>query len=503
MPTDRSPFSAFRSARLGDVAEWLPGAVVSGHPDQQVRGIALRETEVHAGWLYAAVNGSSFDGQEFIDEAFARGAIGVVTELERDLVNRAGLLVDNARRATGVIASRLCGTPSDAMAVAAVTGTNGKTSVHWLLSELMTATGVSAMRIGTFGVDIGALHVETGLTTPDAVTLQRAFALGGEFGIGVACIEASSHALDQERLAGTELDVAIFTNLTRDHLDYHHTMARYFRAKASLFDLLKASSKPGATAILNADDQYGLLLREELRDSRIRVKTFGMSDTADIRILRFSQDLKGLTLTIEFEECSYTLRSAMIGLHNAMNLAATFAAANALGVPPDLAAEQLANVSWPSGRLERVDAPDVAVFVDYAHTPDAIGNVLTAVRPITRPGALWAIVGCGGDRDQGKRGPMLRAAIDKADRVVVTSDNPRGEDPIKIISEMLAAGSPYKVQPDRRAAIMETIREMDAGDVLVICGKGHETYQIVGPDVLQFSDADEARRAVARRQGLR
>ena len=380
------------------------------------------------------------------------------------------------------------------MVVAAVTGTNGKTTVHWLLSELLTRLGARAMRIGTLGVSIGGRTLSTGLTSPDPITLHRVIALGRDMGFSAVCLEASSHALHQDRLAGLSLDLGIFTNLSHDHLDYHQTLEQYFEAKCRLFDLISESARPDASAIVNADDSYGRRLIHRLRAQNLPLLCFGTSPASDIYLESFQQSSLGLDLTLRYEGQAYRITSTMIGQYNGMNLAAAFAAAVRLGYDPLLVATNLAEITFPPGRLERVVARDISVFVDYAHTPDAVANALQAVRQVTQC-RLWVIVGCGGDRDRLKRAPMLAAAIEFADRVIVTSDNPRSEDPGAIIDEMLSGGAPYRVEPDRRAAIQGAIGEMKPGDVLLIAGKGHETYQVVGSTSAPFSDQEEARRA--------
>jgi UDP-N-acetylmuramoyl-L-alanyl-D-glutamate--2,6-diaminopimelate ligase len=381
-----------------------------------------------------------------------------------------------------------------------VTGTNGKTTTTWLIWEVLNALGVPAVRVGTLGMVFQNLSVES-LTTPDPLALQGFLAKAKESGARALVMEVSSHGLDQRRVDSVPFQVGVFTNLTRDHLDYHGTLERYFEAKARLFELVGNDPMGQGVAVVNLDGEAGRAMHERAMEPRgglaLRDLSFGTMDGAPIRLNRFHESEAGSELELVMAgKDVISIRSPLIGRHNAENLAAAFGACVGAGCDPKEVAEALSHTSQVPGRLERVGRGDPRVFVDYAHTPDALERALQAVR-VSCSGPLWVVFGCGGDRDRGKRPLMAAVAARLADAVVVTSDNPRTEHPEAIISEILSGGVTARhIDSDRRAAIRYAISHAGPGATVVIAGKGHEDYQILGTTKVPFSDQDEAREAI-------
>ena len=413
------------------------------------------------------------------------------------------MLVPSARESLARLADAYYGRPSHELVLVGITGTNGKTTTSYLVEALLRARGLATGVIGTVQYVLGAERRPARQTTPDALELQGMLALMRERGIGGVAMEVSSHALALSRVDGVAFDVAVFTNLTQDHLDFHGTLAEYRRAKRRLFELLARSGKPRRTAVINGDDPSGQAMVEGLD---VPVLTFGLREGAHVRAVDYASTLEGLRMTAETPAGRLVLTSALIGEHNVMNLLGAVATGLALGLEPAAIGVALATVGTVAGRFEQVSAGQpFLVVVDYAHTPDALERVLTTARKLTR-GRLGVVFGCGGDRDRGKRPIMGEIAARLADRVWVTSDNPRSERPEAIIDEILvgvrAAGAEpgrYAVEPDRSRAIHDALHWADAGDTVVIAGKGHETYQIVGSDVLPFDDREVARRILQER----
>ncbi len=487
-------------ATLVEVAALVGGQVV-GDPGTVVSGLAVEPERVVPGDLFADYEGGAGDW----DRARRRGARARLVETPEALLDgRPGIVVDDARVAAGHLAARFLGYPARRMQVVAVTGTNGKTTVHWLTSKLLGRFGLPSLRLGTLGIEVDGCFREEypGPEGPSSVTLNRTLRRAADAGVAHACIEATSRSLAERRWSGIDLDVGIFMNLTRDHLDYHRTMDAYFGAKCRLFDVLEASGKSPRTAVVCVDDPLGRSLAERLRLRDLTLVTFGVAADADLVIHGYRLAGDGSSFELRQAGEAHVITTPTVGAHNAHNMAASFAAACALGFPPDDVADGLGRLDLPPGRLQTVGdrgRDGFGTYVDYAHSPAALATVLTALRPVTR-GRLWVVFGCGGDRDRGKRPLMLDAALAHADRVVVTSDNPRHEDPMAIIDDVLAGGTPHLVEPDRRTAIHQAVASLEPGDVLVVAGKGHERDQIVGDTTLPFSDADEIQSAVARRR---
>ena len=487
----------------GDLAALVHGRAV-GDPDVVVSGLAVEAERVSPGDIFADYEACG--GAEPTPAMRARhlGAAALLVETPAALPRGCpGIVVGNARVAAGHLASFFVGHPARRMKVMAVTGTNGKTTVHWLTSKLVGEFGHPSLRLGTLGIEVDGLYWEEypGQEGPNSLTLNRTLLRAADAGVSYACIEATSRSLDERRWSGIDLDVAIFMNLTRDHLDYHGTMEAYFVAKCRLFDVLEESVKAPRTAIVCVDDPLGRVLAEHLRPRDVTLVTFGFAADADLSIRHHRQEMGRSSFQLCQPSGACSVSVPTLGEHNALNVAATFAAGRALGFAADDIVGVLGRLRLPPGRLQPVGDPGVDVFVDYAHTPAALATVLAALRPVTRR-LLWVVFGCGGDRDKGKRPLMLDAALAHADRVVVTSDNPRHEDPQAIIDDVLAGRTPHRVEPDRRQAILDAVASLAPGDVLLIAGKGHERDQIVGDTRLEFSDVDEARAAVAGRRSV-
>jgi UDP-N-acetylmuramoyl-L-alanyl-D-glutamate--2,6-diaminopimelate ligase len=409
------------------------------------------------------------------------------------------VVCDDTRQAAGALGQAILGWPCRALRTVGVTGTNGKTTVAWLTRHALSSLGNPTAMLGTVQYDTGLRVVDASRTTPDAVALAALSDEARRAGCTHLVMEVSSHALDQDRCAGIAFDVGVFTNLTGDHLDYHGTMEGYLAAKRRLFDRLDAT----ATAVVNVDDPHAEAMIER---TAARVLRFGLGQGADVRGELLEAGADGTRWRLSHGGASAVVATGLIGRHNVYNALAASAACIALGAPVAELGEALGAAPSAPGRLQRVGEPGqaVSVFVDYAHTDDALANVLGALRPITS-GALWVVVGCGGERDRTKRPRMAATADRLADRVVLTSDNPRRESPEAILEEMLSglgSGSRarVRVEPDRRRAIVESVAGAEAGDVVLIAGKGHETVQVVGSRRLPFDDRQVAAEALRARK---
>ena len=491
-------------AALGGAVEPASGLAID------VRDVQLDSRAVRAGDLFAALPGSSADGARFVADALARGAVAVLSPVALSPSPSIPNWVHaDARRIAGEAAALAHAHPARGMFVVAVTGTNGKTTVAHLVGQLLAKLGRKPAVLGTTGNRLAdGVLIDATHTTPDAPGLQRLLARHRELGGDSVALEASSHALSQERLAGLPVSVAIFTNLTRDHLDYHGTLEGYAAAKERLF----RSLGPGSTAVVNADDPAGARMAQAAGARGARVVTFSTRSRADLVASRLECDSRGTRFAIQgMGVPPRTVSFPLVGRFNVENALAALAAVLLSGASPLEALEGLATVTPAPGRLERVPsgARGFEVFVDYAHTEDALAKVLEVLRDSLvqsarsrgdHGGRLICVFGCGGDRDSGKRAQMGKIAGLLADWVVVTSDNPRSEDPQSIIAEILrglnqasessagAGTAQVRVEPDRRRAIGAALSLARRHDVVLIAGKGHETTQTIGRDVLPFDD---------------
>ncbi len=469
--------------------------------DVQITGLTADSRRVEPGYLFAALpsatRGSSTDGRNFIGDALARGAVAILAPLDTVLNDGTQLVVDeNPRRQFALIAARFY--QHQPKTVAAITGTNGKSSVAGFTRQIWSHLGLPSASIGTLGIDAGGPNPGPSLTTPDPVALHQTLADLSDAGINHLAMEASSHGLDQYRLDGIVIAAAAFTNLTRDHLDYHETEADYFAAKRRLFEQLLPSD---GTAVLNADSSHYEEIRDICRLAGHRISSYGMN-TSDMRIDDLSPLADGLRLCVTIDHRTFETRLPLVGAFQAYNALAALGLTIGCGAAVDDAFTALAMLKGVRGRMELVGQhPNGAmVYVDYAHTPDALETALSAIRPHVA-GKLAVVFGAGGDRDPGKRTMMGEVVARLADRAIVTDDNPRREDPTSIRRQILT-GCPGATEFDNRAkAITAAIDELASDDVLIIAGKGHETGQIVGTEVLPFDDAEVARKAIIQLSG--
>lgn len=467
--------------------------------DQVPAGLCLDSRALRPGELFIALRGTRLDGRRYLSQAAAAGAMAALVEdalLTPEVAPPLPVIVvPNLRRQLGDIAARFFGQPSRALHIAAVTGTNGKTTVSQLLGQLLRGCGYDCGVIGTLGASLdGRVHSALN-TTPDPLQLQSTLAHWVEAAVPFVCMEASSHALDQGRLSGVEIDTAVFTNLSRDHLDYHGSMAAYGEAKSRLFQW------PGLRhALINADDAFADTLVRHVANSAECLRYSIAGAPADLRLSRLEFDARGLRARLDSPWGRGALRSPLIGRFNAGNLLAALATALCAGLPLDQLLRVAQTLQPVSGRMEALrERGRPLVVIDYAHTPDALQQVLTALRPQVR-GRLVAVFGCGGDRDRGKRPEMAAVASAHADAIVLTSDNPRSEEPRAIIADIEAgATGDYRVIVDRAEAIAAAIATAGPDDCVLIAGKGHEDYQLIGAQRIAFSDREQARLALEER----
>jgi UDP-N-acetylmuramoyl-L-alanyl-D-glutamate--2,6-diaminopimelate ligase len=471
-------------------------AEIAGHTEAEIAGLAYDSRTVEPGTLFFCVPGHRSDGHEFADRAVERGATALVVERLLD-VRVTQVRVADARAAMASIAASFWDDPTSQLRVAGVTGTNGKTTTAFLIRHVLEAHGIRTGLLGTVKRIVGGVEEEVERTTPEAIDLQRMFRRMLQGGDAACAMEVSSHALALERTAGVRFAVAVFTNLTQDHLDFHADMEEYFLAKRGLY-----FSSPPETAVINLDDPYGARLVAELRDAGDPpLLTFSPNGTegADFRAVDVSFDATGSRFRCLAPGGEVGVRMPLPGHFNVENALAAIGACHALGVPADAAAAALASAGRVPGRFEPVDeGQPFAVLVDYAHTPDSLENALGAARELTE-GRLIAVFGCGGDRDREKRPLMGAIAARLSDACVVTSDNPRSEEPKAIIAEILAGMTEFEtgeieVEPDRRAAIALAFEAATPGDTVVIAGKGHEQGQeLAGGRKIPFDDREVAR----------
>ncbi|MGI6680676.1 MAG: UDP-N-acetylmuramoyl-L-alanyl-D-glutamate--2,6-diaminopimelate ligase [Bdellovibrionota bacterium] len=485
---------------IKEIAEAINGKLVNYSENLRIDYVSMSSQQIKDSTLFVAIRGFSVDGHNFIDDAFKKGAIAVVCEDESYLHGRVGIVVENARYAFSKIACMHHGNPSSRMFLEGVTGTNGKTTVNWILYHLYTLLNEKALRLGTLGAySEGFINKEFATGMPDSLTIQGLFEdfvnANGSYGV----LEYTSQGGSQYRGDFLEYDSAIFTNLTQDHLDYHETIENYFLAKQRFFDLLLESPKKDKNAIINIDCPYGERLYDYLKESELTLYSYGSKEGADIYIKSFEQDIKGSKLVLSFYDVDYLIESSFIGEFNAHNIAAAFGAFVARTNDPHKFVEIFEFVPPVLGRLEPVSNPHFGIYIDYAHTDDALKNVLQTLRKVVRPDAkLWCVFGCGGDRDRTKRPKMAKVACELADKVVMTMDNPRTEDPNQILSDMLdGCENPDIVELDRKIAIYETLHRMQEGDVVLIAGKGHENYQIIGTEKIPYSDKEAVEEILA------
>lgn len=484
---------------------------VAGSATQRVEGVQHDSRRVATGDLFVAVPGETHDGARFVGDALSRGAVAVMAEqaLAQDVPQ---IIVPDARVGLGRAAELVYGEPTSELHTVGITGTNGKTTTAYLLKQAIEGASAKPALIGTTGLLAGDVERPSLHTTPEADDISRFARQALDAGATHLVLEVSSHGLAMRRADALNFEVAAFTNLSRDHLDFHENMERYGEAKARLFTELKPKH-----AVIHVDDAYGAELATRLSGSVIRCSRRAGSD-AEIAAIQWSATRDGIRAAVKTPSGTVELQSPMLGEHNLENLLVALGCAYALGLDLSAVARAWESAAGSPGRLERIAHPhDVAVLVDYAHTPDALRRVLDTMRAVT-PKRLIVVFGAGGDRDKGKRPEMGRVGVQHADLCVLTSDNPRTEDPRQILDEVESgarqhggvrteqaalgeAGEGYCSVLDRREAIGAAIAAARAGDTVLLAGKGHESYQIIGTERLHFDDREEARSAIARATG--
>jgi UDP-N-acetylmuramoyl-L-alanyl-D-glutamate--2,6-diaminopimelate ligase len=473
-----------------DLLDGVEVLAQSGNP--QVAGLEYDSRRVKGGDVFVAMQGGSSDGNRFVDQAIARGAVAVVTDSDRIPEKVAWAKVAHGRRALAGLSVNLYQRPAEKLAVTGITGTNGKSTTAFLVESILGAARRRSALVGTIEYHVAGNVFPAPHTTPEPLELQRLFHDALDNGATEVVMEVSSHALVQQRIFGVPFDVAVFTNLTRDHLDYHSTMEEYFSAKRILFAGCGAAAP--RVAVLNADDEYGLQLMKFCKGASSEVITYGLSK-ADFRCAKLEITSHGTRFDMMTPDDLIPVSSPLIGRVNAYNILAAGAAAHARGCPSEAISAGVRDLARVSGRFERVDCGQpFTVVVDYAHTDDALRNLTSLARELVKPasGRVITVFGCGGDRDRSKRPLMGEAAGKGSDFVVLTSDNPRSEDPLAIINDaavgLQRSGAKYSTEPDRRAGIHLAISYARPGDIVLIAGKGHEQVQISRSGPVPFND---------------
>ncbi len=480
----------------------LDGAeVLDERGDPPIAGLDYDSRRVKPGWCFVAMRGEHTDGNRYIDQAIANGAVAVVSDSVAPHDSVAWAVVPHGRRALARLSANFYRHPAEKLHITGITGTNGKTTTSFILSRMLRAAERKIALVGTVEYRIGDETYPAPHTTPEALELNQLFANAVQAGCTEGVIEVSSHALEQQRTFGIPVEVALFTNLTRDHLDFHGTMENYFLSKTVLFKGLGV--EPPRSVVINIEDEYGKRL-VELCKKRHEVITYGI-DSGDFHAADLKISANGCGFKLISPMGEIPIWSPLLGRVNVYNLVAAAAAAYARDVEPNAISEAADQIAHVAGRFQRLDlGQPFTVIVDYAHTDDAIRNLTAVARDFLRqrggPGRVITVFGCGGDRDRAKRPMMGEAAGNGSDFVVLTSDNPRTEDPLAIINDALPGlqrtAVRYTLEPDRRKAIELALHEADAGDIVLIAGKGHEKHQETSQGKAPFDDMDVARKAL-------
>jgi len=482
--------------KLGELLERVQPVETGADQNTDVTSLVYDSRRAENGCVFFAIEGENTDGHLFVEDAIRRGAIAIVSEREApgELATR-WVRVRKIRRALSEAARRFYDDPDLKLQLIGITGTNGKTTTAYLLNSIFEAAGTRTGLFGTVEYRLGTHVISATNTTPESLDLAAFLHELVAGGAGAAVLEVSSHALAQERVWGVHFSAAVFTNLTRDHLDYHHDFEHYFAAKRRLFEGL--GIPPPELAVINVDDEWA---RRLLAIPNPRRMTYGMESKADVGVKRYSQNLTGLSATLATPSGDIEIESGLLGRANLMNMLAATATALGVGVPVEKIQLGIRALRAVPGRFEKVDeGQPYLVVVDYAHTDDALQNVLEAAREITRE-RLIVVFGCGGERDRTKRPLMGEVAGRLCDLAILTSDNPRSEDPILIMNDVLVGlqrtSKPYIAEVDREKAIRKALSEAREGDIVVLAGKGHETYQVLKDRSVPFDDREVARRAL-------
>jgi UDP-N-acetylmuramoyl-L-alanyl-D-glutamate--2,6-diaminopimelate ligase len=501
--------------KLNQLLEPVTGYQLHGDGTMDISGVTCDSRKVSPGYLFFALRGANSDGHRFIDSAVTSGATAIVLEDEACAPNDIPWVkVSDGRTAMALIAAEFYGNPTAAVPLIGITGTNGKTTTTYLIEAILAAAGIPAAVLGTISYRFGSTRIEASHTTPESTELQAAFRKLADAGAGSFVMEVSSHALEQKRVDGCHFDVGIFSNLTRDHLDYHISMESYREAKTRLFSelLTPDNIKPHRSAVINMDDPSAETIRAR---SACPVITFGIDYPGDVRPVEVSVSVRGISGCISTPKGEFPFASKLLGRFNLSNILAAVSAGIALDLPLSAIKSGIEQHATVPGRMQRVDNEcGITLLVDYAHTGDALENVLSTLKELATA-RIITIFGCGGDRDPGKRPIMGRIAAQWSDLAIVTSDNPRTEDPLKILEQVrqgilpleikectsgdIAEGFSTKsfiVMENRREAIRLAIRVARPGDIILLAGKGHEDYQIIGTTKHHFDDCEEAAAAL-------
>jgi len=489
--------------RLSNLMDAVGATRVWGAADPEITGLAYDSRKVVPGNLFIAIRGERQDGHAFIPAALERGAAAVLGEKLEGVADPSAIFVEveNVRKAMAEAAGVYYGRPAQQIGLIGITGTNGKTTTAYLIRSVLETAGRKSGLIGTVEYRIGDTVVPAPRTTPESVDLQRYLGEMEETGTRYAVMEVSSHALELERVHGCAFRVAVFSNLTRDHLDFHRDMDHYYAAKKKLFDQLEE----GGVAVINIDDAHGRRLAGNLRENH-SVLTYGMTRSADISAEAVEMGLRGTGFTLRYRDRTYRVAASLLGAHNVYNMLAAFGTGIGLGLPIELILDGITELDAVPGRFERIDlGQEFLVLVDYAHTDDALEHAIQSARELT-DGRVVTVFGCGGERDRSKRPRMGAVATGLSDYVILTTDNARNEDAKQIFQDIRKGISRfnYLVVPDREKAIRHAVDMVSRRDVVLIAGKGHEAYQETGGVRMPFNDRDAARAAVeARVAGVR
>ncbi|WP_045515515.1 UDP-N-acetylmuramoyl-L-alanyl-D-glutamate--2,6-diaminopimelate ligase [Neobacillus niacini] len=482
--------------KLQDLLQHLHLLVPYQGTNPEITSIENDNRKVQKGSLFICIKGYTVDGHDFAEEAVKNGAVAVLAERALPL-SVPVIIVNDTTRAMAVLADAFYQHPTKKLHLIGITGTNGKTTTSHLIEKIFSDVNRTTGLIGTMYTKIGGQKIETKNTTPESLVLQKGFQQMLDAGVDTAIMEVSSHALHMGRVHGCDYDIAVFTNLTQDHLDYHKTMDDYMHAKSLLFSQLGNTfdaNKP-KFAILNSDDSASVMYR---KSTAAHVITYGIDNEADFHARNIHMTSAGTTFEIVIQEMSYSINIQLIGKFSVYNVLASIATAFVSGIPMQNIIDSIESVKGVDGRFELVNADQkFTVIVDYAHTPDSLENVLKTIQSFANK-KVFVIVGCGGDRDKTKRPLMAEIACRYATNPIFTSDNPRSEDPLAILRDMEdgVLGKSYITIPDRKEAIVTAINQATAGDVILIAGKGHETYQIIGSNIFDFDDRQVAREAI-------
>ncbi len=492
---------AGQSSKLSALLEGVEGSVPSSAGDLDIRQVACDSRKVQPRALFFALHGAKADGNAFIRDAVSRGAVAIASEDAAPATlpsSVAWIRVTQARRALAITAANFFGRPANALQLVAVTGTNGKTTTTSLVDAIIKASGAKTGLFGTIAYHTPLGNYPAPNTTPESVDLQGFLAeirdAGGRYGV----LEASSHSLAMDRLWGCHFAAAVFTNLTREHMDYHKTFEDYFAAKLRLFEGTGAGAPD--TAVLNTDDEYG----KRLAGLAKNVVTYGLNSGAQLTTKKFQLTFHGMSFTAQTPNGKIDIESPLVGRINVYNILAAMGAAQVLGLPNEVIASGIRNLKNVSGRFQPIAmGQPFLVVVDYAHTDDALENLIRTARELNPKGRIITLFGCGGEKDRTKRPVMGEVAGRLSDLTILSSDNPRSEDPLKIISDIVVGlqktHGKYIIEPDREKAIGLAMDEARAGDILLLAGKGHENYQILAHRTLEFDDREVARRALRER----